>query len=192
MAIPSVAELLRRTDQPAVPTPAEIFAPFLLPGEELLWATYPNAMCHRRQHRRETFLVCGGSCMCCAVLAAVGYWTGGFSGGMLTALGLLILACAGFLHLLSQKQPELNYCFGVTSLRTLRYDAHAEDSNVRGMLLGDIRTLSVEAGKDGCGTICFNQSVLLFKSQTCFLAVDHAEMVTALILDAKHKVPTVL
>ena len=96
MSIPTVSELLRRPDHLEKPTPAEIFTPFLPPGEELLWAAYPNAEACQRHHRRETTLVFGGSCVVCAVLAGAGYWSGGFSGWMLGASGLLLLALLVF------------------------------------------------------------------------------------------------
>ncbi len=189
MAISSAAELPRRPDQPAVPAPAEIFAPFLLPCEELLWAAYPNAAAYQPHHRRGIHLAFGGVYAIVLPLVCVGYWGTGLGGWGIALLCVLPVLFIGHWCSLSQKQPELDYCFGVTSLRVLRYDAHAEESNIRGMLFSDIHTLSVETSKDGCGTICFNQSVLLFKSETCFLVIDYAEAVAALLLDAKRKAP---
>lgn len=194
MSIPPLAELLRKPYPPEKPTPTEIFAPFLMPGEEMLWVGQPNAECHTRQYLRAANIAFGGGAVF-AALPAITYYCVNISNGMsiiLLCFSPLLLFCLLVEH--SHKHSPPKCYFAVTNVRVLSYDSHTDGPPLLELPLCELSQVSIKLDRNTCGTIYFNPVkpwLLKVQKPAPFSCVEDAEDVAALILDAKQKSPSV-
>lgn len=186
MSIPTMAELLRRPDHPAKPTPAEIFAPHLLPGEDLLWASQPNAERYKQQNQRTSIIYGGIGIAVCATLGIQGLMTNGATNTNIMLLVCILPLLMCLLHGYSAT-PDPQF-YAVTTVRLLNLYSNHEDP-FSALPLSKVQRVSLSAIRNGCGSVRFNVGLFVLQNIGSFVCVDNAETVASLILDAKRKAP---
>ena len=187
MSILSLAQLLRQPEHPKKPEPAEVFPPFLRPGEKILWAGQPSDECSRRQHLRAANLVFGGTAVACALPATVDYCMGQINNMNLFAFWVapFILLCLVVVRAFKFGIPDA--FFSVTNFRLLSYHPQSDEPYLTHLPLDQVTRLSVKNLQNGCGSIHFNPWLLKVQNHSPFNDIENVEAVAALILEAKHK-----
>ncbi len=190
MPIPPLHELLSKPYPPKNPTPAERFAPFLLPGEELLWIGQPNAECYARQYTRGVTIAFGGAAIFCTI-PFVAECCASLAHGMsipLLYLAPFMLFCMVIERTRKHSVPDC--CFAVTTLRCLSYDPLSDGPELAALPLARIRRFSTQAGGGGCGTIRFNAWLPVAQSLMPFDCIEAVGSVAALIVETKQRAET--